>query len=404
MATGLIILFGFIVFCFYMARKTHKRQKEQKGKLTPSEEKQNLADFPIVQFNFDMSESPAPKKATGALRKVPDGWVINSGMPFELTILDCTQELAQRIKDLCEEGYYKAEKEMLVLFATYNIKVKEIEEYKQKYHKTFFDRYEQLKRESVEYQNADPQDRADMDEEFFQQAQDCLYELASYDAYKLFCSYDMTIDDEFLQEYGFDVLNAYFSYANKVGKVAVIGKDNYCRAAFEKMAETGLALRGKDIPLEELLASQTLKTLNAIADNPDKEFKRKNQAIEFIIANPEKKERLGEYISYRELFKLLPLPEKYANLDLDQVRMMWDCHREEARILLLTYSHAQYSATDLKQARDYHGNDPYVFRVSASNEQCKCAKDMEKQKFPKDKPPKVPCHVGCNCSLRTTQN
>jgi len=402
--TGLIITLGFIIFCFYMARKTYKRQKEQKGKLTIPDENPNLSDYKKVQFNFDMSEQTAHPKATGELQKVSEGWVINSGMPFELTILDCTKELAQRIKELCEDGYYKAEKEMLVLFATHNIKVKEIEEYKQKYHKTFFDRYEQLKRESAEYQDADPQDRADMDEEFFQQAQDSLYELASYDAYKLFCSYDMTIDDEFLQEYGFDVLNAYFSYANKIGKVAVIGKDNYCRAAFEKMAETGLALRGKDIPLEELLTSQTLKTLNEIADNPEKEFKRKNQAIEFIIAHPEKQEKLGEYISFRELFKLLPLPEKYANLDLGQVRMMWDCHREEARILLLTYSHAQYSARDLHQAKEYHGNEPYVFRVSASNEQCKCAKDMEKQKFPRNNPPKVPCHVGCNCWLKTTQN
>lgn len=402
--SGLIITLGFIIFCFYMARKTYKRQKEQKGKLTIPDENPNLSDYKKVQFNFDMSEQPTPPKATGDLRKVSEGWVINSGMPFELTILDCTKELAQRIKELCEDGYYKAEKEMLVLFATHNIKVKEIEEYKQKYHKTFFDRYEQLKRESSEYQDADPQDRADMDEEFFQQAQDSLYELASYDAYKLFCSYDMTIDDEFLQEYGFDVLNAYFSYANKIGKVAVIGKDNYCRAAFEKMAETGLALRGKDIPLEELLTSQTLKTLNEIADNPEKEFKRKNQAIEYIIAHHEKQERLGEYISFRELFKLLPLPEKYANLDLDQVRMMWDCHREEARILLLTYSHAQYSARDLQQAKEYHEGEPYVFRISVSNEQCKCAKDMEKQKFSKNKPPKVPCHVGCNCWLRTTQN
>ena len=402
--TGLVITLGFIIFCFYMARKTYKRQKEQKGKLTIPNETLNLLNYKKVQSNFDKSERSAPKKNTGALRKVSEGWVINSGMPFELTILDCTKELAQRIKELCEDGYYKAEKEMLVLFATHNIKVKEIEEYKQKYHKTFFDRYEQLKKESVEYKDADPQDRADMDEEFFQQAQDSLYELASYDAYKLFCSYDMSIDDEFLQEYGFDVLNAYFSYANKIGKVAVIGKENYYRAAFEKMSETGLALRGKDIPLEELLTSQTLKTLNEIADNPEKEFKRKNQAIEYIIAHPEKQERLDEYISFRELFKLLPLPEKYANLDLDQVRMMWDCHREEARILLLTYSHAQYSARDLQQAKECYGNEPYVFRVSAHNEQCKCAKDMEKQKFPKNKPPKVPCHVGCNCWLTTTQN
>lgn len=387
-----------------MAHKTYKRQKEQKRKHTTIEESINLIDFQKTQFNFKVSEEHTTEKVVGGLRKVQEGWVINSGMPFELTILDCTKELAQRVKDLCEKGYYNAEKEMLELFATYNIKIKEIEEYKQKYHKVFFGRFEQLKKESVEYQNADPQDRADMDEEFFQQAQDSLYELASYDAYKLFCSYDMAIDDEFLKEYGFDVLNAYFSYANKVGKVTVIGKDNYCRSAFEKMSETGLALRGRNIPIEELLYSQTLKTLNKIADNPEREFKRKNQAIEYIISHPEKQDRLGEYISFRELFKLLPLPEKYANFDLNQVRMMWDCHREEVRILLLTYSHAQYSATDLQQDKECHDGEQYVYRVSVNNEHCRCAKDMEKQIFPKNKPPQIPCHVGCNCWLKTTRS
>ena len=106
--SGLIITLGFIIFCFYMARKTYKRQKEQKGKLTIPDENPNLSDYKKVQFNFDMSEQPTPPKATGDLRKVSEGWVINSGMPFELTILDCTKELAQRIKELCEDGYYKA--------------------------------------------------------------------------------------------------------------------------------------------------------------------------------------------------------------------------------------------------------------------------------------------------------
>lgn len=130
--TGLVITIGFIIFCFYMARKAYKRQKELKGKLTIHEEAPNLSDYQKMQFNFNMSGAPAPSTSTGKLRQVPEGWVINSGMPFELTILDCTKELAQRIKELCEDGYYKAEKEMLVLFATHNIKVKEIEEYKQK--------------------------------------------------------------------------------------------------------------------------------------------------------------------------------------------------------------------------------------------------------------------------------
>lgn len=394
-----VLIIVFIVFCLYIAGKKIEAQKKnsfQKYEIEGSDHN----TFPNVMFDFNISKEQSPSSVKSVLREAQNGWVLNSGVPFELTILNCSQELAQRIKDLCEEESYKAEQELLMLFATYNIKVKEIEEYKQKYHKKFYDRYEQLKRESAEYQNADTQDRADMDEEFFKQAQDCLYELASYDAYKLFRSYDMTIDDEFLKEYGFDVLNAYFTYANKIGKVAAIGKENYYRTAFEKMAEMGLAIRGKEIPIKELLNSQTLKILNAIAKNPDKEYKRKNQAIEYIIAHPDKIEHMGEYISFRELFKLLPLPEKYASLDLNQVRMMWDCHREEVRILLLTYSHANYFARDLKNI-EYLDDESSSYKLWVINDQCKCAKSMAKQIYTKNRLPKLPCHVGCNCGLNT---
>lgn len=394
-----VLIIGFIVFCLYIGKKIEAQKKDpfQKSGMDGSDH----STFPNVMFDSNLSKEQSPSSTKSVLRATLNGWVLNSGVPFELTILNCSRELAQRIKDLCEEEYsYKAEQELLRLFAIYNIKIKEIEEYKQKYHKKFYDRYEQLKRESSEYQNADTQDRADMDEEFFKQAQDCLYELASYDAYKLFRSYDMTIDDEFLKEYGFDVLNAYFTYANKIGKVAIIGKDNYYRTAFEKMAEMGLAIRGKEIPIKELLNSQTLKILNAIAKNSDKEYKRKNQAIEYIIAHPDKIEHMGEYISFRELFKLLPLPEKYASLDLNQVRMMWDCHREEVRILLLTYSHANYFARDLKNI-EYLDDESSSYKLWVINDQCKCAKSMAKQIYTKNRLPKLPCHVGCNCGLNT---
>lgn len=394
-----VLIIGFIVFCLYIGKKIEAQKKDpfQKSGMDGSDH----STFPNVMFDSNLSKEQSPSSTKSVLRATLNGWVLNSGVPFELTILNCSRELTQRIKDLCEEEYsYKAEQELLRLFAIYNIKIKEIEEYKQKYHKKFYDRYEQLKRESSEYQNADTQDRADMDEEFFKQAQDCLYELASYDAYKLFRSYDMTIDDEFLKEYGFDVLNAYFTYANKIGKVAIIGKDNYYRTAFEKMAEMGLAIRGKEIPIKELLSSQTLKILNEIAKNPDKEYKRKNQAIEYIIAHPDRIEHMGELISFRELFKLLPLPEKYVSLDLNQVRMMWDCHREEVRILLLTYSHANYFARDLKNI-EYLDDESSSYKLWVINDQCKCAKSMAKQIYTKNSLPKLPCHVGCNCGLNT---
>lgn len=41
------------------------------------------------------------------------------------------------------------------------------------------------------------------------------------------------------------------------------------------------------------------------------------------------------------------------------------------------------------------------YKLWVINDQCKCAKSMAKQIYTKNRLPKLPCHVGCNCGLNT---
>ncbi len=164
------------------------------------------------------------------------------------------------------------------------------------------------------------------------------------------------------------------------------------------MVDLGLSIRGSSIPLDEILSTLTLKDLNEIANNPEKQFKRKNQAIEFISAMPNIEEKIGSKISLRELFKLKQLPEKYSSINLKEVSNAWSYTYEVVGLLMDTYRNANYSTQTLKDKK-------YVkeYKVESwSNEEnmCPCAKELINKKYPKTRPPKIPYHIGCNCSLR----
>lgn len=107
--------------------------------------------------------------------------------------------------------------------------------------------------------------------------------------------------------------------------------------------------------------------MNEIASNPEKQFKRKSQAIEFILAIPNIEEKISSKISFRELFKLKPLPEKFVAVSLQEISNAWN----------------------------YNGNEANM---------CPCAKKLINKKYPKSRPPKNPYHIGCNCSLQPEYN
>lgn len=334
-------------------------------------------------------------------------FVLNPGATFELTLLGADNFLGKQIQNiLLDEKTYddKKKQQVVALFAEYNLKVKEVESYKKKYGKVYFDKLEELKNASQDWKSAGELDKEDLLSDFREIALKEIYEQANCDLTTLFEKEpnDITVDDALIKEYGFDNIQTYLRFADNLDKVRVIPNDNYNRVRFEKLVELGLSTRGSSIPLEEILSTLTLKDLNEIASNPEKQFKRKNQAVEFILTIPHIEEKIGSKISLRELFKLKPLPEKFSSVNLQEVSDAWSYAYEVVGLLIDTYRNANYSAQTLKDKE-------YVkeYKVECwSNEEnmCPCAKELITKKYPKARPPKVPYHIGCNCQLRQEYN
>lgn len=334
-------------------------------------------------------------------------FVLNQGCTFELTLLGADNALGRQIQNiLLDDNTWddKKKQQIVALFAEYNLKVKEVEAYKKKYGKVYFDKLEQLKNASAEWQAAGELDKEDLLEDYREIAIKEIYEQANCDLVSLFEKEpaDITVDDALIKEYGFENIQTYLRFADNLDKVRVIPNDNYNRQKFEKLVELGLSIRGSSIPLEEILSTLTLKDLNEIANNPEKQFKRKNQAIEFILAIPNIEEKIGSKISFRELFKLKPLPEKFASINLQEVSNAWSYAYEVVGLLVDTYRNANYSAQTLK---DKEYVKEYKVECWGNEENmCPCAKDLINKKYPKARPPKIPYHIGCNCSLRQEYN
>jgi hypothetical protein len=355
-----------------------------------------------VTTSFSSSSSTYEKETFDEIVQDKEGyWILNPGAPFILTLLTKEKEVAKQIRQILddnENSYSSKDDKIIALFAGKNLKLKEVEEYKDKYKKQYFESLEKQKQESKEWAISGERDKDDMLIEFKLKAISGIYEKANCDLEILFENEptDITIDDELINEYGFENVRNYMRYADNMNKVRIAPNDSYSRPFFEKLVELDLAIRGNEISKEEILTSMTLKELNAIAENPEKEFKRKNQAIEFVLTLSNLEEKMGKYVSLRELFKLKALPEKYSSLNLQEISNTWSYHEQEVRLLMETFQNSYYSWRDLK-------DDKYVvsykIKPNDSYNPCPMANDLSLKTFSKKNPPKMPCHIGCTCFL-----
>lgn len=320
--------------------------------------------------------------------------------------MNADKNKAQEVRNLLDNDEirdYRKDDKLVGIFAAHNLMIKEIEEYKNKYKGQYLSKIEELKNSSSEWNVLGEKDREDLLIEFRQVAIKGIYERANCDLEVLFEfePKDITLDDDLIKEYGFENIQTYLSYADNLDKIRVIPNDNYSRPRFEKLVELGLAKRGNELSKEEILSTLTLKELNAIANNPDKEYKRKNQAIEYILTLEDLEQKIGKQISLRELFKLNPLPPKYNSLNLHEISTTWSYHAQEVRLLMDTYRNSFYSWRDLKDKEYVKG---YKIEPLDKEDPCPCAKERSLKKYSKNNPPRVPCHVGCNCFLNKEYN
>jgi len=363
-------------------------------------------EIKVVSSNNIRSYSQNEEKFNPIKQVDINSWILNPGASFELTVTNADLNKAQEIRDLLDNeeisDYLKDDK-LVEIFASHNLIIKEIEEYKKKYREQYLTKVEELKNTSSEWKMLGEKDREDLLFEFRQIAINSLYERANCELEVIFeCEpKDITLDDDLIKEYGFENIKTYLNYVENLDKIRVIPNDNYSRPRFEKLADIGLAKRGNELSKEEVLSTLTLKELNVIANNPEKEYKRKNQAIEYILTFDDLEKKIGNKISLRELFKLNPLPSKYSNLSLQEISKTWRYHSEEVRLLMDTYRNAYYAWTDLQDVTYVKG---YKLVPMHKEDPCPCAKERSMKKYSINNPPKVPFHIGCSCMLNKEYN
>ena len=351
------------------------------------------------------SDSYQEEKLKEIIQDKDGYWILNPETPFILTAMTTDKSMAQQIRDIVDEDNndYKKDEKLAALFAEHNVKIKEIEEYKNKYKKVYSNKIEELKKASSEWSSLGEKDKEDLMIDFRKLALNEIYERAYCNLEILFENEpkDVSFDDELIKEYGFKNMQIYIKHADKLDKVRTVSNDNYARSTFEKLVELNLAVRGANIPKDDILSTLTLKELNLIAQTPDKEFKRKNQAIEYISSLSNVDEQIGKHISLRELFQLKPLPEKYKAIDIKAIADTWNYHFEEANLLLDTFRVSFYSWRNLK-------NNKYVKEYSVqthhTEDPCPCSKELCGKKYPKNSPPKIPYHIGCDCYINQEHN
>lgn len=320
--------------------------------------------------------------------------VVNPKSSFPVTLYNAPQKYLKQVAVILKNEEYRKVTELFPLFAEHNILCKEIEEYIAKYKPLYLAHIQKAQEESSEYKDASEMDKKDLNQEFKEEAISLLYEQAESDLQYLFDYNDIatTVDDELIKYYGFENISKYMKLQNKVGKVIT----SWERKEIEELAKTDLISLIDDIDLEEILITQPLKILNAIAEKEEAHFKRKKAAITYI-----KKEdlghNLGNHLATRKIFKVNPLPDKYANANMQEIANSWTYLRAYLYLLESTHRDGERNYEDINRSNSWI--DKWILEPGY-NSTCLRAVEECKKSYTRSNPPKMPFHVGCNCRLR----
>ena len=327
--------------------------------------------------------------------------VINKNSSFEITLYNGDQNIIQKVTSILkDENTWNKAPKLLPLFSLHDIRCKEVDEYILTYKPIYQDKLQKRLVNSTEYQNASDKDREHIEDEFKYEVIDELPERADCDLVILFdnSDIDVSIDNEFVKKYGYEVISKYFGLSHYKDKIAT----HWERKDFEDLIKADLVYTADELSKDEVLNSQTLKTLNLICEKEDGFFKRKNKAIEYINENKELLKNIGKHITTRNLFKLKPLPNEFSDLNINDIEKYWMFLSEYVKLIADTFQNSERNYEErnrdnswikgftIEKAEDYNSN----FICLRAREECK-------KKFSKSNPPKLPFHVGCNCHLRT---
>lgn len=363
---------------------------------------------PTIEVKFSTSVGSGHKRPdvaqdVGPLTQVSsDTWVLNPRSPLPLTLIGADEALATQVKTILGKAEYWGQRvpELALLVAQHNLCFKEVDEFVAQLRPRYDAAFQRRVKASSEWPTATEKDREDLRTEFEEAAIEELgVSIGDADMATLLGGQPSGFkeDDELLRRFAGDsaLYTFFLGQRGRANPVVTVKADEPGRKPWEQLVTLGLALRGKDIPTQELLAGLRLKDLNDLLEGTiEKPLGRKAKALEAVLALPDLHDRLSQRIAFRETFRVNPP----VGLDVDTLCACFSYASDVAVVVHQTY----FTGVKTLQSVEQQKQDPGFYKAweihNWEDPLPACAKPYCKKyaSLPGKKPP---FHVGCRCEL-----
>lgn len=332
-------------------------------------------------------------------KPVDGGFVLGANLPQPLTLLGLSAADAKKLARALEaDNSYEIRDWLVEVVARENMRCKELDDWVALSKPKFEAAVEQAKQASEGWAGASERDREDYLADFQERAaRELPVRPADVEATLALLTQepgDLTVDDKLLSRFRnepqlYQALLWAFAGGRRVQALPV---GAYRRKEFEELAARGYLRRGADIPIDDILASLTLKEMTEVAgEAAPKKFTRKAPAIEFLKTLPDLTERLGRVVALRELFQAAPP----TDVDVDAVAASYRYAGRVAELITQTLESGVRSLHDRVVDADF---EPTSWKLSSEDccPQCQADNGKTWRKAPSRRPP---FHIGCTSSL-----
>lgn len=389
----IIILIGVVVWMFWPRKRTPDKSSSEQ---------------PASSIEISVSRSGSPGRQgtedIGALTAAGEGaWTLNPNSPLPVTVTGASRELASELRELLNTATSWSYKlpEIAYLIARHNVRFKEVDEFVAQNKARFSAEVQRLMKESSEWAGASDKDKLDLLGEFREKAIASLgVQTGNADLTTLLTGEpkSLTHDDALLERFSGDsaLYSFYLSQLGRANSVVLVKADDYFRKSWETLVDKGLALRGKDIPKQDLLAGLRLKDLNAmLAGAIPKPLGRKAKAVEACLALPDLDSRLGQQISYRETFQVVA-PQ---GMDVSALAESFAYANTLAEVVQITFFTGTRTLQALREKKEAGPGVYDAWEVTNWNEPVPACAQQYVKKYGRLPAKRPPYHVGCDCTL-----
>lgn len=335
--------------------------------------------------------------------------VLNADTALPLTFPNFNKNFINEFIDILSnslsQGTWAVKDKIHEFVAKNNIECKEIEDYIKKFKPIHEAKVKTRIEQNFEFDSYSEPDKDDFMDEVNEGALEDLDYLPDDSVLTLFYSKpkDITVEDELIKTFGYEAFGLYMEQYFSMGKIREIDSNHYHRKHYEQLAELGLANRGKEIPIQLIIESFTMKRMNELLSSRiQKKFTRKAQAIEYMMMQDDVWELISKDVSFRSLFMIKELPDEFADIDFEDVLNSWNYSKVYSYIILYSFQNAFRAQQQKENYQEYLKNTNSIkgWSIYCQNSNCKHYKEkFEGKVFKVNNYPTVPAHLGCQCSV-----